>query len=185
MPELPEVETIKRDLEQKIIGRRFVGVTLCWPKMLQNSTPEAFECNIISQNIEGADRRGKYLILRLSNSMSFIMHLKMSGSLRLDTACDNDRHIRATFSLDNGTNLYFRDPRKFGRIWLVDDEAKIVGKLGPEPLEKEFTTATLKSISEKRQVPIKAVLCDQSLIAGIGNMYADEALFAAAIHPEW
>jgi formamidopyrimidine-DNA glycosylase len=183
MPELPEVETIKRDLERKIIGRRFVGVTLYWPKMLQNSTPEAFERNIMSTHVEEADRRGKYLILRLSNGMSLIMHLKMSGSLRLDTACDDDRHIRAVFSLDDGANLYFRDPRKFGRIWLVADEKEIVGKLGPEPLEKEFTTDALKSILGKRHTPIKAVLCDQRLIAGIGNMYADEALFAAAIHP--
>jgi formamidopyrimidine-DNA glycosylase len=183
MPELPEVETIKRDLEQKIIGRHFVGVTLCWPKMLQNSTSEAFERNIISQSIEEVDRRGKYLILRLSNGMSIIMHLKMSGSLHLDAACDDDRHIRAIFNLDDGANLYFRDPRKFGRIWLVADERDVVGKLGPEPLQKEFTQDALRSILEKRQAPIKAVLCDQGLIAGIGNMYADEALFAAAIHP--
>ena len=183
MPELPEVETIKRDLERKIIGRRFVGATLLWPKMLQNSTPEAFERGIISQSIVGMDRRGKYLIFRLSNDTSLILHLRMSGSLHLDAACDDDRHIRAIFNLDNGANLYFRDPRKFGRIWLVADEKEIVGKLGPEPLEKEFSPDTLRSILEKRQSPIKAVLCEQSLIAGIGNMYADEALFAAAIHP--
>jgi formamidopyrimidine-DNA glycosylase len=115
--------------------------------------------------------------------MSLILHLKMSGSLRLDTVCDDDRHIRAIFSFDNGTNLYFRDPRKFGRIWLVADESEVIGKLGPEPLQKEFTPAVLKSILGKLQAPIKAVLCEQSLIAGIGNMYADEALFAAAIHP--
>ena len=183
MPELPEVETIRRDLEGKIIGRRFTAVTLLWSKMLQNLTLAAFERGIISQSITDMDRRGKYLILRLSNGMSLIMHLKMSGSLRLDTACDDDRHIRAVFSLDNGVNLYFRDPRKFGRIWLVENEREVIGKLGPEPLEKEFTPDALRSILEKRQSPIKTVLCDQSLIAGIGNMYADEALFAAAIHP--
>ena len=183
MPELPEVETIRRDLEGKIIGRRFTAVTLLWSKMLQNLTLAAFERGIISQSITDMDRRGKYLILRLSNGMSLIMHLKMSGSLRLDTACDDDRHIRAVFSLDNGVNLYFRDPRKFGRIWLVENEREVIGKLGPEPLEKEFTPDALRSILEKRQAPIKAVLCEQSLIAGIGNMYADEALFAAAIHP--
>ena len=183
MPELPEVETIKRDLENKITGLCFTGVTLHWPRMLQNLTPEALNRRLISQCIEGIKRRGKYLVFQLSNGEALILHLRMSGSLRLDDDCSSDPYVRAVFDFDNGAKLYFRDPRKFGMIWLVEDEEQVVGKLGPEPLDQDFTSATLKSILKNHTAPIKAVLCDQTVIAGIGNMYADEALFAASIHP--
>jgi formamidopyrimidine-DNA glycosylase len=183
MPELPEVETIKRDLETKIVGLRFTGVALSWPRMLQNSTPEAFRHRLMSQCIEGLKRRGKYLIFQLSTGDSLILHLRMSGSLRLDKKYD-DPYIRAVFDFDNGSKLYFRDPRKFGMIWLVADEEQVIGKLGPEPLDKGFTPKELRSILSSHSAPIKAVLCDQTIIAGIGNMYADEALFDASIHPE-
>ncbi len=184
MPELPEVETIKRDLETKIVGLCFTDVMLHWPRMLQNLTPEAFRHRLMSQCIEGLKRRGKYLIFQLSNGEYLILHLRMSGSLRMDAACGDDPYIRAMFSFDNGANLYFRDPRKFGMIWLVEDEEQVVGKLGPEPLDTSFTAKELQSILRKHTAPIKAILCDQTLIAGIGNMYADEALFDAKIHPE-
>ena len=184
MPELPEVETIKRDLETKIVGLCFTGVTLSWPRMLQNLTPEAFNRRLISQCIEGITRRGKYLIFQLSNGEALILHLRMSGSLRLDDACSDDPYIRAIFSFNNGANLCFRDPRKFGMIWLVADEEQVTGKLGPEPLDTSFTAKELRSILSTHTAPIKAVLCDQTLIAGVGNMYADEALFDAKIHPE-
>jgi formamidopyrimidine-DNA glycosylase len=183
MPELPEVETIKRDLETKIVGLCFTGVTLSWPRMLQNLTPEAFDHRLISQCIEGIKRRGKYLIFQLSNGEALILHLRMSGSLRMDPACGNDPYIRAVFCFDKGANLYFRDPRKFGMIWLVEDEKQVVGKLGPEPLSPNFTAKELRSILSTHAAPIKAILCDQTVIAGIGNMYADEALFEASIHP--
>jgi formamidopyrimidine-DNA glycosylase len=107
----------------------------------------------------------------------------MSGSLRLDDDCSTDPYVRAVFDLDNGEKLYFRDPRKFGMIWLVEDEEQVVGKLGPEPLDAGFTAKELRSILSNHTAPIKAVLCDQTVIAGIGNMYADEALFEASIHP--
>ena len=108
----------------------------------------------------------------------------MSGSLRLDDDCYSDPYIRAVFDFDNGSKLYFRDPRKFGMIWLVADEEHVVGKLGPEPLDKGFTAKELRSILDSHSAPIKAILCDQTAIAGVGNMYADEALFDACIHPE-
>ena len=184
MPELPEVETIKRDLENKIIGLCFTGATLHWPRMLQNLTPDDFRRRLLSHSVERITRRGKYLIFQLSNGETLILHLRMSGSLRMDTECDDAPYIRATFDFDNGARLYFRDPRKFGMIWLVEDEEQVVGKLGPEPLDKGFTTKALQSILKKHSAPIKAVLCDQTFIAGIGNMYADEALFNAKIHPE-
>ena len=183
MPELPEVETIKRDLAPKIIGCKFTGVTLYWPKMVQIPSPQAFARRLISKHIDGMDRRGKYLIFRLASGETFILHLRMSGSLRLDSEYPDDPYIRAIFSLDDGTNLYFRDPRKLGVMWLVDDENDVVGKLGPEPLDASFTEDALGSIIDRCAAPIKALLCDQGLIAGVGNMYADETLFAAAIHP--
>ena len=184
MPELPEVETIKRDLETKVVGLCFTGVTLQWPRMLQNSTPQAFRHRLSSQCIEGLKRRGKYLIFHLSTGDALILHLRMSGSLRLDDDCYSDPYVRAVFDFDNGEKLYFRDPRKFGMIWLVDDEEQVIGKLGPEPLDKDFTSRDLRSILSTHNAPVKAVLCDQTAIAGIGNMYADESLFDARIHPE-
>ena len=183
MPELPEVETIKRDLENKIIGLCFTDVTLHWPRMLQNLTSEAFSRRLISKYIEGISRRGKYLIFQLSSGEALILHLRMSGSLRLDNDCYSDPYVRAVFDFDNGERLYFRDPRKFGMIWLVEDEEQVVGKLGPEPLDAGFTAEKLQSILGTHAAPIKAILCDQTVIAGIGNMYADEALFNASIHP--
>jgi formamidopyrimidine-DNA glycosylase len=112
------------------------------------------------------------------------MHLKMSGSLLLNPLpADTDKYTRAVIHLDNDSRLVFRDPRKFGAMWLVDDRNAVVGNLGPEPLDKGFTPKALARLLENRSAPIKALLCDQSLIAGVGNMYADEALFAAGIHP--
>jgi formamidopyrimidine-DNA glycosylase len=184
MPELPEVETIKRDLEAKMVGLCFTGATLHWRRMLKNITLADFRHRLLSQCIEGLTRRGKYLIFHLSNGESLILHLRMSGSLRLDDDCYKDPYVRAVFDFGNGAKLYFRDPRKFGMIWLVEDAEQVVGKLGPEPLDKSFTTKVLQSILKKRTAPIKAIICDQTVIAGIGNMYADEALFDAGIHPE-
>jgi formamidopyrimidine-DNA glycosylase len=107
----------------------------------------------------------------------------MSGSLLLDSRGASDPYNRTVFHLDNGAGLYFRDPRKLGLLWLVTDENTVVGKLGPEPLDPAFTAADLGEWSKKYSAPIKAVLCDQRFLAGIGNMYADEALFAASLHP--
>jgi len=183
MPELPEVETIRRDLTPRIVGRCFVGVTLNWPKTVQIPSPEAFSCRLVGKCIAGLDRRGKYLIFRLSNGEALILHLRMSGSLLLDPQGEPDRYSRAIFLLDDGAQLHFRDPRKLGQMWLVQDEGKIVDRLGPEPLAPDFTAEVLKERVRKRSAPIKAVLCDQSFLAGVGNMYADEALFAAGIHP--
>jgi formamidopyrimidine-DNA glycosylase len=107
----------------------------------------------------------------------------MSGSLLLDPQGKPDPYYRAIFHLDDGACLHFRDPRKLGRMWLMEDESLVVGQLGPEPLGPGFTVEVLTQRTKKRSAPIKAVLCDQRFIAGVGNMYADEALFAAGIHP--
>ncbi|MBE0415573.1 MAG: bifunctional DNA-formamidopyrimidine glycosylase/DNA-(apurinic or apyrimidinic site) lyase [Dehalococcoidia bacterium] len=183
MPELPEVETIRRDLTTRIVGRSFAAVTLNWPKMVQIPSPEAFSHRLVGQCIRELDRRGKYLILRLASGETLILHLMMSGSLLLDPQGDPDPYSRAVFLLDDGAHLHFRDPRKLGKMWLVEDESMVLGRLGPEPLSPGFTAEVLRERVKKRSAPIKAVLCDQSFLAGVGNMYADEALFAAGIHP--
>jgi len=184
MPELPEVETIKRDLIPRIVGRSFAGATTNWPKMVQIPSSEHFSRCLTGKIIEKLDRRGKYLIFRLSSGEALILHLRMSGSLLLKPArAEPDPYVRVIFLLDDGTQLHFRDPRKLGVMWLVEDENAVVGKLGPEPLELDFTAEVLAQRLAKRSAPIKAVLCDQAFLAGVGNMYADEALFAAGIHP--
>lgn len=182
MPELPEVETIKNELSPHIIGRSISGVTLLWEKMLRQPSPEEFYTRIQGKKITGLARRGKYLIFKLDSGDSLIIHLKMSGSLILSED-SLPEYTRAVIHLDNGVSIFFRDPRKFGRIQLVEDESSVTKKLGPEPLEPAFTPEILAEKLKKRKAPIKAVLIDQALIAGIGNMYADEALFAAKINP--
>jgi formamidopyrimidine-DNA glycosylase len=151
--------------------------------MVLNPSPEAFAHRLIGQYIEGLDRRGKYLILRLASGEALILHFRMSGSLLLAPQGELDPYCRAVFVLDDGARLCFRDPRKLGKLWLVDDENVVVGGLGPEPLGPDFTTDDLAQRLDNHSAPIKALLCDQSLLAGVGNMYADEALFAAGIHP--
>jgi len=184
MPELPEVETIKRELAPIVVGRSFSGVVLNWPKAVQIPSSEAFSHCLMRKTIEKVDRRGKYLILRLSGGEALILHLRMSGSLLLrPSPGEPDPYFRTIFLLDNGLELCFRDPRKLGMIWLVQDENAVIGKLGPEPLEPDFTAEVLAQRLSNRSAPIKAVICDQTFLAGVGNMYADEALFAAGIHP--
>lgn len=183
MPELPEVETIRRDLAPRIMGKSFVGLTLHWPRTVQIPSIEAFKRDLVGQTIQELDRRGKYLILRLASGDSLILHLRMSGSLLIEPGCESDPYTRTVFHLDDGSRLCFRDPRKLGVMWLVNNADEVVGKLGPEPLGPSFTVETLTQGAKKRSSPIKAVLCDQGIIAGIGNMYADEALFAAGTHP--
>ena len=185
MPELPEVETIRRDLSASILGKSFVSVTLNWPRMVQIPSPQAFEQRLKGKTIAGLDRRGKYLIFRLSSGESLILHFGMSGSLLLDPQNQTDRHIRAIFHLDDGSRLYLRDPRKLGGIWLVEDENRLdrISRLGPEALDPRLTAEAFVAGAKGHSAPIKAVLLDQSFIAGVGNMYADEALFAASIHP--
>ena len=180
MPELPEVETIKNELAPHIIGHSITNITLFDEKLVHQPSVAEFCSRLIGQKITGIERRGKYLIFSLSGGETLIIHLKMSGSLLLKPP---ERFTRAIIHLDNGTKLYFRDPRKFGAMWLVGDKNAITGKLGPEPLEAGFTPKVLAQRLGKRTAPIKALLCDQSLVAGIGNMYADEALFRARIHP--
>ncbi len=184
MPELPEVETIKNELLPHIVGHRITGITLFWEGIVRQPSVEEFRAHLIRQRITGITRRGKYLIFSLASSRALIIHLRMTGSLLLKSvSSEPEKFIRAILYLNSEMALHFRDPRKLGVMWLVEDANSIVGKLGPEPLEAGFTPQLLQRLLTNRVAPIKALLCDQSFIAGIGNMYADEALFAARIHP--
>lgn len=184
MPELPEVETVKNELAPHIVGRTVTKVTLMWEGIVRKPAAAEFRSRLTGREITGLARRGKYLLASLNNGDWLIMHLKMSGSLLVSPAsAAPPRFTRAVIHLDDGTGIFFRDPRKFGRMWLVKDKDSVIGELGPEPLEQEFTPAVLTQVLNKRKAPIKAVLCDQHVIAGIGNLYADEALFLAKIHP--
>jgi formamidopyrimidine-DNA glycosylase len=180
MPELPEVETIKNELIPRVIGRQISQVTILDDKIVRQPPVAEFSSRLIGQKITKIERRGKYLIFDLSGGEVLIIHLKMTGSLLLEPP---ERFIRAIIHLDDGTKIYFRDPRKFGVTWLVENKNAIINKLGPEPLETDFTPKLLARRLSQRTAPIKALLFDQKFIAGIGNMYADEALFGARIHP--
>jgi formamidopyrimidine-DNA glycosylase len=187
MPELPEVETIVNDLRPRIEGRRFTAVSIYCPEMVHHTSVEGLKRHLAGQVIKEVTRRGKYLIFRLASGEALILHLRMTGSLLLrqkgDPSLESSPYVRATFGLDDGTEILFTDRRKLGTISLVKDENEEIGKLGPEPFDPKFTLEFLAKQLRNRKAPIKAVLCDQEFIAGIGNMYADEALFFSRIHP--
>jgi len=184
MPELPEVETVKNELLPHVVGKRISGLTFEWEGIVKEPSLDEFRAGIIGQKITGINRRGKYIFISLSGEDTLIIHLKMTGSLivKKDTE-EPPKYTRAIIHLDNGTDIAFRDPRKFGVLRLVKDKGSIIGKLGPEPFDEDFTPQVLSKILTKRKAPMKALLCEQNLIAGIGSMYADEALFTTKIHP--
>ncbi|HEY94979.1 MAG TPA: bifunctional DNA-formamidopyrimidine glycosylase/DNA-(apurinic or apyrimidinic site) lyase [Dehalococcoidia bacterium] len=184
MPELPEVETVRNELAPHVIGRRITGLTFEWDGIVKKIPVEDFRDGVIGQEILALDRRGKYLLFRLSSGQYMIIHLKMTGSLLVQKTGDElPRFTRAVIHLDNATDIVFRDPRKFGVMRLVKDPASIVGKLGPEPLKDDFTIGVFRERLVNRKAPMKALLCDQNVIAGIGSMYADEVMFDTGIYP--
>ena len=182
MPELPEVETIKNELSPRVVGQSFTQVTITDIKLVCGCSAEEVRRGLIGQRIESLERRGKYLIFHLSNGKALILHLRMTGVLLLNPR-GVDRYARAVFRFSNGHRLVFSDRRRLGLIRLVDDANTVVCKLGPEPLDESFTPDILEQRLSRHHIPVKAALLDQCIVAGIGNMYADEALFAARIHP--
>lgn len=182
MPELPEVETIKNELVPHIVDQLIIGVVVHDGRLLQVISIGEFCGKLLGRRVVKLIRRGKYLLFHLSGGKILVMHLRMTGSLMLNTD-GNASHTRAIFQFSNGEQLAFIDRRRLGVVWLTDSESEVTKKLGVEPLTREFTANMLATKFEGREAPIKAVLLDQGIIAGIGNMYADEALFAAKIHP--
>jgi len=184
MPELPEVETIKNDLEPLIKNSVIDRVEFLWNKTLRGSSPETFNREVAGQRINNLSRRGKYLIIMLDNGKMLLVHFKMTGSFLIGKQeGEPPKHTRAIVYLKDGRGLFFIDPRKFGRFQLVNPGDSPLSELGIEPLSSGFTRQRLGELLSKRKSPIKITLLDQGLIAGIGNMYADEALFLAGIHP--
>ncbi|MCL4387259.1 MAG: DNA-formamidopyrimidine glycosylase [Patescibacteria group bacterium] len=208
MPELPEVETIKNDLRNLIIGKKIIRVKSLWPKMIQGMTTEELEEKVKNREIVDIRRRAKNLIIELEPRGNLpkhlLLHMKMTGHLiitdeknEIDSLGNwksgpeellkdvQNRFVRFIFYLSEGKIMAFSDLRKFGYIKLVDDETleKFLAEYGPEPLEKDFTFEVFKERLGRKKGPIKKVLMDQATIAGIGNIYADEILFEAKIHP--
>jgi len=183
MPELPEVETIRRDLEPLVLGATIVGVEIYWPGSIARPSPQEFEDLTPGRTILRLGRRGKYLIFVLSGGWNLIVHLGMTGRLLVDRV-ERDKHTRALFHLEDGHNLLFVNMRKFGRLYLVKDAQEVVGRLGPEPLEAEFTPQRFAHLLANRRGALKPLLLNQRFLAGLGNIYADEALFVAGLHPQ-
>jgi formamidopyrimidine-DNA glycosylase len=184
MPELPEVETVVRALRQPLIGRTITAVRNDWPRHIGTPALDELRARIQGCRIEAIHRRAKYLVFSLTQGETLIIHLKMSGHLAVvDASTPANKYVHTAFELDNGQELRFRDTRKFGRVYLVHDLEQILGRLGPEPLEADFTHDVLGERLNGRTRALKPLLLDQQLIAGVGNIYADEALFYAKLHP--
>lgn len=190
MPELPEVETVVRSLEKNLAGLTITSVDIRMPKIIRFPKPEAFIEQIAGKQIsKHLGRRGKYLLIHLSDGLTLVVHLRMTGRL---VYCDADtpleKHTHVLFHLDNGKLLKFIDARQFGRMLLVPTSEVLeqtgLKDLGPEPLDPAFTREFLKKELRRRRTRIKPLLLDQCFIAGLGNIYADEVLYRAKVHPE-
>ncbi len=202
MPELPEVETVARQLEPELEGRRIESLEVLDERWSRPVPAAELGAAVGGRTIEGLGRRGKYLLLALNGGQTLVMHLRMTGNLVLVEGEDvldpsegrrlyeserstSARHLRARFLLDDGREVWFTDPRRFGEAFLIDDAdlPARFAKLGVEPFSPEFTAAALGEMAAGRTVPLKSFLLDQSGIAGVGNIYADEALYRARLHP--
>lgn len=185
MPELPEVETVVRSLRQPLIGRTIEHMWYDWARTIHSPDPDQFAARIAGQRFTAIKRRAKYIVCELDSDI-LIVHLKMTGRLYVspDDASDHaDKWVHFRLQLDNGHQLRFSDYRKFGKVYLTHDLETITGKLGPEPLSPAFTLDVFKARMKGRSKQIKPLLMDQTFIAGVGNIYADEALHRAQIHP--
>lgn len=190
MPELPEVETIRRQLQRRVGGRVISHASVSDGLLVQPETRRRFAASVRGKRIEGVGRRGKYLLLELDSGDTLAMHLRMTGQILWfpETPDRSLRYVRARFGLDNGSWLVFSDVRRFGRAWIVpadlpDREGYWAERVGVEPLGRAFTAARLAALLNGRRGPVKPLLLNQALVAGIGNIYADEALFQARVHP--
>ncbi len=189
MPELPEVQSVVDELAIRLHGRTFTSsVELLWPPTIAYPDPEAFAGRLEGRTVAGVRRRAKFIIIDLDDGTMLMAHLRMTGRLHFAAPDEPaDRHLRVRLPLDDGTELRFADMRKFGRLYAgTEDELAAVtplARLGPEPLDAGFTPEVLKAGLSGRHGPIKPVLLDQSVLAGLGNIYVDEALFRAGIAP--
>ncbi|MCJ7646483.1 DNA-formamidopyrimidine glycosylase [bacterium] len=183
MPELPEVETIRRGLEKRILGKKVNRVEINTDRMLKEPSPKRFKEEVEGKIFEEVIRRGKYLILVLSSGKKIVVHLRMTGQLIYG---EKDINSRVFFLLSDGKYLNLNDRRHLGEIRLVENWEKVPGiaKIGMEPLEENFTLKVFAEMLTKKKAKIKPLLMDQEFLAGLGNIYAQESLFKAGIHPE-
>lgn len=187
MPELPEVETVKRTLENYLLNRKIIDINVYYSKILANVPVEEFKEKLKNQAIVGMNRRGKWLIFELTD-YDLVSHLRMEGKYFLKNPKEEvTKHEHVTFTLDNGKQLRYQDTRKFGRMYLFKKgtlyEKLPLSEIGKEPWDNTLTEEYLKEKLKDKKIPIKTALLDQSIIAGIGNIYADEILFLSGIHP--
>jgi formamidopyrimidine-DNA glycosylase len=183
MPELPEVETFVRALKPQLTGLTILSADLRWARTLAAPSPSQSKRQAAGQRIVDVSRRAKYLILNLED-YNLLIHLRMSGDLIIRGGkIRPEKHDRLLLHFSNDTYLAFNDTRKFGRVWLTDQPEDVLGRLGPEPLEKNFTAQWLFENLHARKRALKPLLLDQAFIAGLGNIYTDECLHIAKLHP--
>lgn len=188
MPELPEVETVKRVVEPQIVGHKIMKVNIINKQVIEHPDTEAFCESLTCQTISGMGRRGKFLTIFFESGHRMVLHLRMTGRLLVMPAeYEKAKHTHVVLSLENGNEIRYIDPRRFGRFWLLkkDEQDTFTGidRLGPEPYDEKLTGEYLMTSLLNRKKTIKECLLDQSMVAGIGNIYGDEILFAAGICP--
>lgn len=174
-----------RALREPLLGDTFTGASIYWPRHIDRPDPVSFQERIAGRRVEEINRRGKFMVFTLSDDETLIVHLRMTGHLAV-VQRDTPRrdHTHTVLALASGNELRFHDTRKFGRVYLVRDPQEVLGNLGPEPLDPAFTPDVLASQLAGRSMRMKSLLLDQRFLAGVGNIYADEALFHARLHPE-
>jgi formamidopyrimidine-DNA glycosylase len=184
MPELPEVQTIADELRPRLLGRMFTCLKASWAPTLATGPLDQFQARLVGQRILEIGRRGKYLLFSLSDGDALLIHLMMSGRLSvLPSSGPCDRHTHTRFLLDDGHELRLHDVRKLGRVYLVSEAEEIVGHLGPEPLDDGTTFGRFRKLIGQRRGRLKPLLLNQRFLAGLGNIYTDEVLFTARLHP--
>jgi formamidopyrimidine-DNA glycosylase len=188
MPELPEVETVRRRLAPVLEGATIVRAEIDDPRLTRPVEPAIVSEALVGERVASVERRGKYLLWRLASGRTLVIHLRMTGSFRHagQGGLTDDAHRRATLTLDTGAEVAYRDVRRFGTWELLDADhlrPYFAARLGPEPLAASFSAARLRALASGRRLSVKGFLLDQRRLAGIGNIYADEALWRARIHP--
>ncbi len=186
MPELPEVQTVVDDLNSAgLIGAVITHASVYWPRIIATSAPRTFCLMVKRHSILGISRRAKYIVFQLDCKLSLVVHLRMTGRFRLGDGRERrGKHDHVVITLEDHRRLFYHDTRKFGRFYLTADPKSILGKLGPEPLGASFSAKALAGMLSGRRRQIKPLLLDQAFIAGLGNIYVDEALWDARIHPQ-
>ena len=184
MPELPEVETVVRGLRQCLTGQTIAGVTVHWARSIGRPDPEAFIARVTGRTVQTVNRRGKWIVICLDEGQALLVHLRMTGQLLFEgSGCRPDKYARVIFHLESGCRLRFSDMRKFGRLILTNDPGDVLDDLGPEPLGASFTVERFQQMLSQRRGRIKSLLLDQRFLVGLGNIYVNEALWQARIHP--